>query len=119
MQSIASVTSMQENGPGSAEVKASLRRLNRQDSWRLWNAVLVIMLLMGAIVVLSLPKLLQSNNPSSELDLTLAVRGLLGLVLIFNVYALYQQHLLRQLRDGLAGQIEVARAQKARAAAYH
>jgi diguanylate cyclase (GGDEF)-like protein len=119
MHSIASVTSTQENGPRSAEIKASLRRLNRQDSWRLWNAVLVIMLLMGAIVVLSLPKLLQSNDPLFEVDLTLAIRGLLGLVLIFNVYTLYQQHLLKQLRNSLAGQIESASEQKARAQAYY
>jgi len=77
------------------------------------------MLLMGAIVVLSLPRLLQPDDPYFEVQLTLAVRGLLGLVLIFNVYTLYQQHLLKQLRNRLAGQIEEASEQKARAEAYY
>ena len=117
--SSASPMSMQLNGPSSAEIKANLRRLDRRDSWRWWNAVLVITLLAGAIAVLSLPRLLQSDDPSFGLQLTLAVRGLLGLVLIFNVYTLYQQHLLKQLRNHLAGQIEVASEQKARAEAYH
>src|ERR1700733_12540490 len=90
-------SSTKRTGDGAAGIKTSLRRLDRKDSWYWWNAILVIMLLMGAIVVLSLPRLLQGNDdPSFQLQLGLAVRGLLGLVLIFNVYTLYQQHLLRQ-----------------------
>jgi hypothetical protein len=75
----------------------SLRVLDRKDWWHWWNTVLVIMLLMGAILALSLPKILGDKDFSSQLQLDVAVRGLLGLVLIFNVYMLYQQHLLRQL----------------------
>jgi diguanylate cyclase (GGDEF)-like protein len=113
------LTSTKENGPRPADVKASLRRLDREDSWRWWNAVFVITLLMGVIVVLSLPKLLRDDDPSFVLQLTLAVRGLLGLVLIFNVYTLYQQYLLKQVRGGLARQIEEASEQKARAEAFY
>jgi diguanylate cyclase (GGDEF)-like protein len=119
MESTIPRASTEESLPRLTEVRTSLRCLDREDAWHWWNAVLVIMLLMGAIVVLSLPKLLQSDDPSFELHLTVAVRGLLGLVLIFNVYALYQQHLLRQLRHRLAGQIEVSSAEKARAEAYY
>jgi protein-S-isoprenylcysteine O-methyltransferase Ste14 len=88
------LTSTQESGPGPADIRESLRRLDRQDSWRWWCAVVVITLLMGAIVVLSLPKVLRSDDPSFEFQLSLAVRGVLALVLIFNVYTLYQQHVL-------------------------
>ena len=78
------------------------------------------MLLMGAIVVFSLPRLLQGDDdPFFQLQLTVAVRGLLGLVLIFNVYTLYQQYLLRQLRHHLAGQIEIATEQRVRAEAFY
>jgi diguanylate cyclase (GGDEF)-like protein len=119
MQTSTALASNHENDHRSADIKTSLRHLDRQESWRWWNAVLVIMLLMGVIVVLSLPKLLQSNDPSFELNLALTVRSLLGLVLIFNVYTLYQQHLLKQLRNRLAGQIESASEQKARAEAYY
>ena len=68
------------------EIRQSLLQLDRQNSWYWWNAVLVIMLLMGAIVVLSLPRILRENDPSFQLELGTAVRGLLGLVMIFNVY---------------------------------
>ena len=54
-----------------------------------------------------------------HLQLTLAVRGLLGLVLIFNVYTLYQKHQLRQLRNHLAGQIEIATEKRVRAEAFY
>ena len=107
-------------GDGAAVIKTSLRRLDRKDSWYWWNAVLVIMLLMGAILVLSLPRLLQGNDdPAFQLQLAVAVRGLLGLVLIFNVYTLYQQYLLKQLRNNLAGQIEIATEQRVRAEALY
>jgi diguanylate cyclase (GGDEF)-like protein len=97
------------------EMRRSLRVLDRQNWWHWWNTVLVIMLLMGAILALSLPKTLSGNDFSSRLQLDIAVRGLLGLVLIFNVYMLYQQHLLRQLRNHLSSQIEVATEQRVRA----
>lgn len=80
------------------EIKKSLRSLDRKDSWYWWNAILVIMLLMGAIGALSLPSILHADDPNYNRELSIAVRGLLGLVLIFNLYTLYQQHLLKQLR---------------------
>jgi uncharacterized membrane protein YhaH (DUF805 family) len=83
----------------------SLRVLDRKDWWHWWNTILVIMLLMGAILALSLPKILSDKDFSSQVQLDVAVHGLLGLVLVFNVYMLYQQHLLKQLRNHLASQI--------------
>src|SRR5580658_2408778 len=104
MDSTAADPSTKPPGDGAASIKTKLLRLDRRDSWYWWNAVLVIMLLTGTIGVLSLPRLLQGNDdPAFQLQLTLAVRGLLGLVLIFNVYTLYQQYLLKQLRHHLAG----------------
>ena len=102
-----------------AEIRYSLRALDRKDWWHWWNSILVIMLLMGAIVALSLPKILSDNDVGSQLQLEVAVRGLLGLVLIFNVYMLYQQHLLRQLRNHLSNQIEVATEQRVRAETFY
>ena len=103
------------NDSPSLEIRKNLRRLDRKDSWYWWNAILVIMLLLAAIAVLSLPKLLLQDDPSFKMQVTFVVRGLLGFVLIFNVHTLYQQRLLRQLRNHLAGQIEIATEQKLRA----
>jgi diguanylate cyclase (GGDEF)-like protein len=116
---ITSQHSEPESGTRAPDFKKSLRRLDRRVSWQWWNAVLVITLLMGTIVVLSLPRDFQRDDPLFQLQLTNAVRGLLGLVLIFNVYALYQQHLLKQLRNDLAGQVEIATEQRIRAEALY
>src|ERR1700730_204237 len=85
----------------SLEIRQSLRVLDRRNWWHWWNTVLVIMLLMGAIAALSLPSILSDKNLSSQLQIEIAVRGLIGVVLIFNVYMIYQQHLLKRLRNYL------------------
>jgi len=76
-------------------------------------------LLTGAIVAMSLPRIFGDNDFSSRQQLDLAVRGLLALVLIFNVYMLYQQHLLRKLRNHLSTQMEIATEQRVRAEALY
>src|SRR5271169_3546087 len=101
------------------EIRNILLRLDRQDRWRWWNTILVVMLLMGAIVAIWLPTSLGDNNFGSRQELDVAVRGLLGLVLVFNVYTLYQQHLLRRLRNYLSSQMEVATEQRVRAEALY
>ena len=101
------------------EIQRSLRILDRKGWWHCWNTVLVVMLLMGAIVSLTLPNVIPVDDPTSQLELALAVRGLLGVVLIFNLYMLYQQHLLRGLRNHLETQVQIATAQKERADALY
>ena len=103
----------------SIEIRRSLRVLDRRNWWHWWNTVLVIMLLMGVIAALSLPKILSDKDLSSQLQIEIAVRGLLGVVLIFNVYMLYQQHLLTRLRNYLSSQMEVATEQRVRAEAFY
>jgi len=101
------------------EIRPILRTLDRKAWWHWWTAVLVILLLTGAIISLSLPRLLDEGSSGTQIQLGVAVRGLLGLVLIFNVYTLYQQHLLTKLRKHLAAQIDVATQQKVRAEGFY
>jgi diguanylate cyclase (GGDEF)-like protein len=103
----------------SQEVRLRLRLLDRKNWWHWWNTVLVIMLLMGGIGALSLPRILSDKDLSSQVEIETAVRGLLGVVLIFNIYMLYQQHLLGLLRRYLSNQMEVATEQRVRAEAYY
>jgi two-component system cell cycle response regulator len=77
------------------------------------------MLLMGVIAALSLPEILSDKELSSQLQIEIAVRGLLGVVLIFNIYMLYQQHVLTRLRNYLSSQMEVATEQRVRAEAFY
>jgi diguanylate cyclase (GGDEF)-like protein len=98
-----------------AEIQRFLRELERKEWWHWWNAALVIMLLVGAIGSFSLPNIMSSGGSISQPELALTVRGLLGLVLIFNIYMLYQQYLLRVIRVHLATQLQAVTEQKVRA----
>ncbi len=60
--------------------------------------VLVVFLLTAAVVSSTLPSVLQ-DDPSHRVDLNLAVRGLIGLVLLFNIYSLWQQIRIKRLCD--------------------
>jgi diguanylate cyclase (GGDEF)-like protein len=93
------------------EIRLLLRRADRRN---LWQAVLVIVLLLGA-VVLSLPKFLPENDSSLSFQLTPYVQGLLGLLLIFTIYALHHQRLFKLLRNQLAAQLEAVTEQRVRA----
>jgi diguanylate cyclase (GGDEF)-like protein len=103
----------------SHKIRRNLRVLDRKNWWHWWNTVLVIMLLMGAVATLSLPEILSNKDLSSQQEIEIAVRGLLGVVLIFNIYMLYQQHLLGRLRNYLSSQMEIATEQRVRAEAFY
>lgn len=88
------------------EIQEKLRRLERRDWWLWWAAVTVILLLTGAVVSLSLPTLLKETDHYFQFNLQLAVRGLVGLVLLFNLYTVYQQMLIKRLRKDMAENLE-------------
>ncbi len=97
------------------EIRRSLRRLERRD-WSLWwSAVLVMLSLTAAVVFLSLSVLVQPDEPFFKFHISQSVHGLVGLVLLFNVYTIYQQVQLKRVRSHLAEQIEIAAEQHARA----
>jgi len=80
---------------------AILQKLDRREWW-LWGfAVVVTLVLTAGIVSLTFPQL----RPDSEAywaDLKDWVRGLAALVLLFDVYTMYQQLLLQRIRRKLA-----------------
>lgn len=85
-----------------SEIQEKLRRLERRDWGLWWAAVTVILLLTVAVVSLSLPSLLKESDHFFELNLNLAVRGLVGLVLLFNLYTVYQQMQIKRMRKEMA-----------------
>lgn len=97
------------------EIQRSLHLLDRKNWWHWLNTVLVIMVLTGAIAALPIPKALSDSDLFSNLQIELAIRGLLGVVLIFNIYMLYQQYLLGQARSRLSRQIVAAAEERIRA----
>ena len=88
------------------EIQAALRNVGRRQWWLWSTAVMVTILLTLGIASFSFPELL--NHPQNSFysfELGQAVRGLVGLVLIFNVYAIYQQLQIRRMQAALGEQI--------------
>jgi diguanylate cyclase (GGDEF)-like protein len=89
-----------------AEVQEQLRKLERRDWW-LWSmAVIVMLLLTFAVFSMSFPELIKVEDPFFLFSLNQSVRGLIGLVLLFNAYTIYQQVAVKRLRRQFSKQIE-------------
>jgi diguanylate cyclase (GGDEF)-like protein len=99
----------------SQEIRRSLRRIEQHDWWLWAYAILVILSLTAAVVALSLSVLTKPDEPFFQFHIGQSVRGLVGVVLLFNVYTVYQQIQLKGLRRQLAQQIEIAAQQHLRA----
>jgi len=101
------------------DIQANLQRLERRDWWLWWAAITVILLLTAAVVSLSLPTLLKETDRYFQFNLNLAVRALVGLVLLFNIYTIYQQVLIKRLRFQMAEHVEMMARLKVRAEEFH
>jgi len=87
------------------ELQQRLDKLERREWFLWWSVVVVMLLLTTGVVSLSFPELLTDANPFSRLQLSQSVRALVGLVLIFNIYTIYQHLQIRRLRGALAAQM--------------
>src|SRR5579862_1449671 len=101
------------------EIQASLKRLERRDWWLWAMAIIVMLLLTVAVVSLSFPELMNVQDPFFQFSLNQSVRGLVGLVLLFNTYTIYQQVLIKRLRKQLSEQLEVMGRLKVRGDEFH
>jgi diguanylate cyclase (GGDEF)-like protein len=96
-------------------IEDQLRKLERRDWW-LWSmAVIVMLLLTFAVFSLSFPDLIKVEDPFFQSSLNRAVRGLVGLVLLFNAYTIYQQVTVKRLRGQFFKQMAEMRALQIRA----
>lgn len=87
------------------KLQRELESLERRDWW-LWSLAVVVMLLLTvAVVSMSFPDLIKVDDPFFRFSLNRAVRGLVGLVLIFNGYTIYQQWTIKRLRKQFSTQI--------------
>jgi two-component system cell cycle response regulator len=77
--------------------------------------VVVILSLTAAIASFSIWISSAPKDPFYEFHISQSVRGLMGLVLLFSVYTLYQQLQLKRIRGQLAEQIDVAGQEQKRA----
>jgi diguanylate cyclase (GGDEF)-like protein len=100
------------------DLQAKLRKLERRDWW-LWSmAVIVMLLLTFAVFTMSFPGFVKVDDPFFQASLNRAVRGLIGLVLIFNAYTIYQQISVKRLRRDFSMKIEEMRILQIRAVEF-
>ncbi len=101
------------------EIQAQLEKLERRDWW-LWSmAVIVMLLLTFTVFSMSFPELIKVDDPFFQSGLDRAVRGLAGLVLIFNAYTVYQQVMIKRLRRQFSEKLGEMQVLQVRAQEFH
>ena len=83
-------------------IQEHLRKLERRDLWVWTNAAIIILGLTAAIFSLSVSFYLTGEKTLFGLDLRLAVRALVVLVVIFTCQMIYQHLRLRKIQHALA-----------------
>src|SRR5580704_9286080 len=87
------------------QIREHLHHLDRRHWWLWSTTVAVILLLTLAVASFAFPALLNRDDATYSFYLNQAVRALVGLVLVFSVYLIYQQIQLSRLRLEVADQM--------------
>lgn len=87
-------------------IREHLQHLDRRQWWLWSTTVAVILLLTLAVASFAFPALLSREETTYSFYLNQAVRALVGLVLVFSVYLVYQQIQLSRLRHEVADQMQ-------------
>src|SRR6266446_8923564 len=93
--------SSQSPREGRLGAQSHLRRIERREWW-LWTTAVIITLLLTAGILSFLPPILRSGEQSeSAFTLQRAMWGLVGIVLLFDLYTIHQQLQLHRTRRRL------------------
>ena len=84
--------------------RARLDRLERHEWWRWVLAFVVMLALTAGMFALSIPV---AGSGFDVLQLSIGLRALLALVLLFDIFVVHQQILIKRLRRELATQLGV------------
>src|SRR6202045_341750 len=84
------------------ELANEFRRIEKRDWWVWGYSIFVIFLLAFAVTALALPAVRQGADTIFKIKMVEAVFGLIALVVIFNIYTISQQVLIKRLRRQLA-----------------
>jgi diguanylate cyclase (GGDEF)-like protein len=90
------------------EIGHSLHRVERRDWWLWGTAILIMLLLTSAICLLSFFSPSRARDTLFQVQLDSAASGLVALILLFSMFAVYQQIIIKRLRRELAGQMAKA-----------
>jgi diguanylate cyclase (GGDEF)-like protein len=91
--------------PPVGKIQATVHGIVRRQWWLWSSGVLVTLLLTLGIASFAFPGLLSEQRESYAFNLNLAVRGLVGLVLLFNIYTVYQQLQIHRIQFDLNQQL--------------
>ena len=83
------------------------RKVERRQWW-LWASAIVITLLL-TVGMASFTYLFEQTDPNFSLTLRQSIRGLVGLVFLFDLYTIYQQILIHRFRRQLSEQEQMFR----------
>jgi|SRR5579859_1883926 len=83
------------------EMAEERKRIDRRDWWVRGYSIFVILLLTCAVIALTLPALLAGDETIFNIKYTEAVFGLITLIVLFNIYTIYQEILIKRLRRQL------------------
>jgi diguanylate cyclase (GGDEF)-like protein len=83
-----------------------LRTLDRKQWWLWSTTVLVLILLTVAVASFTFPQILSREEETYSFYLNQSVRALVGIVLLFTVYLVYQQWQILRMRGQISEQIE-------------
>ncbi len=95
--------------PTADKTQGRMRKIERRELWLWASAVLVTLLLTLAIASSVLPMIQPGMGGLDALKRNLAVRGLIGLVLLFDIHMVYQQLQIHRVRRELEKQGELFR----------
>lgn len=87
-------------------LRDGFRKLDRRQWWLWSTTVLVLMLLTITVASFTFPPLVDKWDSAHAEYLGVAMRSLVGLVLLFAVYAIYQQHQIMRMRGQITDQIQ-------------
>jgi diguanylate cyclase (GGDEF)-like protein len=105
MDEQAQVVEFSANRPN--DIQVTMRKMEKREWW-LWSyAIMVTLLLLMAVASFAFPALLSGSGEDSYYSFFLnqAVRGLVGMVLVFNCYVIYQQLQISRIRRQLTDQV--------------
>ncbi|MBI3645822.1 MAG: PAS domain S-box protein [Acidobacteriales bacterium] len=100
------------NEPGSdsgLSIRLGMRRIEHREWWLWSSAVLVILLLTLGLVSFVVPILHPVRLEANGVEMTPILRGLVGLVLLFDIYIVFQQLQIYRIRRRLLEREEVFR----------
>ena len=98
-----------EHGVSKVVVDAHIRKIERREWWLWTSAILVTLLLTLGIVSFLVPILHPQGRDPDSLPITNAIRGLVGMVLLFDIYTVYQQLQIYRIRRQMAEREELFR----------